>query len=187
MTPGTLESGLAKAVQARKLAGVWANATLPLFPDRYAERAEWLRAFREYGYTVNDTPAGRPAPASCLLFRGSPEDTRDGLSWTPVPAAAAVSAFAPWHVSIRRRAGRLWVARVHSDAILAVITHTAPVIGDWIEAVVDTADLAIEPVAEDLDETCRTFVRDYLRGPVRASAARAFGLEPGGSFALTER
>lgn len=112
---------------------VWSSTE---YPDRDLDHDTWRWLFDVAGFTVDGTPAVRPA-APLTLYRGAVAERRTDWSWTRDRAVAERFA-----AGLRGRGtGRLWVCTVPPEHMLAVNTERGE-----DEVVVDTRGLLIEAV-----------------------------------------
>ncbi|MFI6030713.1 hypothetical protein [Amycolatopsis magusensis] len=113
----------------------WAGAE---FPDRVLGRDRWRELFAAAGYTEDGLRVPRPT-APQRLYRGAVADRRADWSWTESRAVARTYAAGGFG---GRLPGAIWTALVEPERLLARNTDR-----DECEYVVDTAGLAIDPVA----------------------------------------
>lgn len=146
---GIHENGLLSHDAAEVLVpGAWNGAEHPmdeLDPD------DWGSLFRYAGYTHDGVRRVRPRKVK-RLFRGADYANRDGWSWTEDLALATwfaeresvyKSAAVPDHphgYGQRHTDGRVWVADVEPDRLLARITEARPGETEWV---VETDGLVI--------------------------------------------
>lgn len=96
------------------VADVWSAAE---YPEDAMERALWLEFFEANGYT-DDMRAVSPPTEPVTVYRGAPVELRDRMSWTADVEIAGQFAYG----GIRgRRAGEVWVAEAHPEALMAYI------------------------------------------------------------------
>ncbi|MFE3522225.1 hypothetical protein ACFXOD_11625 [Streptomyces sp. NPDC059161] len=113
---------------------IWSNAE---FPDRHLDRDTWRWLFKAAGFTVDGTPAERPA-VPVRLWRGSVPERRTDWSWSTERAVAERYAFGNLNY---RPPGRLYTVLAPPAALLCANTGRGEA-----EYVIDTDGLGIHEV-----------------------------------------
>lgn len=115
---------------------IWSGAE---FPDQHLDRDTWRWLFDAAGFTIDGSPADRPAEP-ILLWRGTVPARRTDWSWTTDRTIAQGYANG---TAARRPIGRLYVVLAPPEALLAANNGRGEA-----EYVVDTRGLNIQEIAE---------------------------------------
>jgi hypothetical protein len=109
---------------------VWGGTQIP---DVHLDIHKWLARFRRAGF-LSDLADQAPVTSNLKVFRGAPEGSERGLSWTT--SASVARAFADRSTVYGARPGLVWQAVAEREAILALIYQR-----DEFEVVVDPVGL----------------------------------------------